>query len=178
MRSPMDPKATMETVELEDGLMVKKCSQSGGCWISSEAYWRWHDRGGSTAEATPAAVKLSDDSGRRALLCPESGTVMLRYRVAADLNFFVERSSATGGIWLDQGEWEALRGAGIHRYLHLIFTAAYQKYRLRQAAEQAAVANLRRTLGAEFDKVDEFRSWLAAHPARSQVLAWLLNSRS
>jgi hypothetical protein len=112
------------------------------------------------------------------LLCPESGTLLMRYRVAADLPFFVERSSATGGIWLDAGEWEALRRAGIHRSLHLVFTAAYQNFRRRQAIEQTALANMHRALGADFAKVDEFRRWLAAHPARTQVLAWLLNQRT
>jgi len=177
MRSPMDPETTMESAELQDGLMVKKCPKSGGCWISSEAYWRWQDRGEIGEGGPPLEVELSDDCNRRAMICPESGTVMLRYRVAADLSFFVERSSATGGVWLDRGEWEALRRAGIHRYLHLIFTAAYQKYRRRQSAQQAVVANMSRTLAADFDKVNEFRSWIDSHPARSQILAWLSNDR-
>jgi len=177
MHSPMDPKTTMEPVELEEGLMVKKCPQSGGCWISAEAYWRWQNRGTMSPGGSPGSLVLSDDSKRRALLCPESGTVMLRYRVASDMAFFVERSSATGGIWLDAGEWEALRRAGIHRFLHLMFTAAYQNFRRRQAVEQAAVANMQRALGADFAKADEFRKWLAAHPARAQVLAWLLNQK-
>jgi hypothetical protein len=178
MRSPMDPEITMEPLELEAGLMVRRCPQSGGCWISSEAYWRWQDRGGMSPPVGGGSLSPSDDAKRRTLLCPESGTLLMRYRVAADLPFFVERSSATGGIWLDAGEWEALRRAGIHRSLHLVFTAAYQNFRRRQAIEQTALANMHRALGADFAKVDEFRRWLAAHPARTQVLAWLLNQRT
>ena len=73
------------------------------------------------------APVLQDDSSQRALICPESGRLLLRYRVGHGLRFHIDRSPATGGVWLDKGEWEALKSKGLHVSLHLIFTAAYQR---------------------------------------------------
>jgi Zn-finger nucleic acid-binding protein len=173
MRSPLHPDVVMENDELEPGLNVRKCPRSGGHWISSEAYWRWHDR--HEARSTPGVgeVTPSDDSARAALICPESGTLLLRYRVGNELGFFIDRSSATGGIWLDHGEWEALKRAGLHDHLHLVFTSVYQKSLRQQASQQALVNQMRRLLGADFERVAEFREWLGRHPARSRVMAWL-----
>jgi hypothetical protein len=173
MKSLLNPEVTMADVDLEPGLMVKQCPQSGGSWISSAAYWRWQERHHAASGPWDAEVGLGDDSARGPLLCPESGTLLLRYRALADVGFFVERSSATGGMWLDAGEWQALKRVGLHRHLHQVFTPAYQNHLRRMLTEQAFVAGLQRTLGADFATVAEFRGWLAEHPARARILAWL-----
>lgn len=164
----------MHDVELEPGLIVKRCPESAGCWISSAAYWLWQQElqaaSGPLRADDPVA---SDDRGRGALLCPESGTILLRYRVALALPFFVERSPATGGVWLDRGEWQALKQFGLHNRLHLIFTGVYQERLRREEVQQAREAGLRRLLGADFPVVADLRAWLLGHPARARVLAWL-----
>ena len=61
-----------------------------------------------------------------AKICPESGTIMLRYKVGKGFDFAIDRSS-TGGVWFDAGEWEALRERNFHDEVHLIFTAPWQQ---------------------------------------------------
>jgi len=71
-----------------------------------------------------------------ALLCPETNTIMLRYRVGHGFKFTIDRSQ-TGGIWLDAGEWEMLKARQFHDELHLVFTAPWQrKAREVMVAEQ------------------------------------------
>jgi len=116
--------------EIEPGLSVYECPKSGGFWIPLQSYTAWQEKHPSPqTEASPNAnaAVAADDSARRALICPESGRLLLRYRVGHGLPFHVDRSPATGGVWLDKGEWEALKNKGLHISLHLIFTAAYQR---------------------------------------------------
>jgi hypothetical protein len=109
----------MELQELEPGLHVYKCSTSGGLWIPLQSYLSWKERQAQgTTHETHNPQFLQDDSTRRALICPESGRLLLRYRVGHGFQFHIDRSPVTGGVWLDKGEWEALKSRG----LHLAFT--------------------------------------------------------
>src|SRR5271157_1471890 len=129
MHSPVYPEVTMEWREIEPGLTVYECPKSGGLWIALQAYLAWKEQHPQAPCAPPAGPLpvLADDSRQRALVCPESGCLLLRYRVGHGLPFHIDRSPATGGVWLDKGEWEALKSKGLHASLHLIFTSAYQR---------------------------------------------------
>ena len=110
MLSPLAHHKRLERVELESGLTAFRCPETGGHWIPAENYWRWRSKQPATVVAEDSAaaesVPVSEFDGA-VKLCPESGTVMTRYRVGHGQSFRVERSH-TGGIWLDGGEWEAL----------------------------------------------------------------------
>jgi Zn-finger nucleic acid-binding protein len=170
----------MEPREVEPGLAVYECSRSGGLWIPLQAYLTWREQqppGAAPAHDDGPAPAMEDDSKRRTLVCPESGRLLLRYRVGHGLPFRIDRSPATGGVWLDQGEWEALKSKGLHVALHLIFTAAYQ----RQIRAAEYDHNLEQTfqdrIGApDFSRVAEFGAWLAQHPKRRDILCYLLDT--
>lgn len=106
-------------------------------------------------------------------VCPESGTIMTRYKVGHGLGFRIDRS-VTGGIWLDPGEWEALLAGNIHHELHLVFTTQWQKA-IREMDHAASYETmLRERLGDElFGKITTLREELASHPARAVALAFL-----
>ncbi|WP_395742053.1 hypothetical protein [Prosthecobacter sp.] len=178
MQSPLAHRRRLERVELEPGLTAFRCPETGGHWIPGENYWRWRSSLPAAAvqvadeshAAQPAPVSEFDDALK---LCPESGTVMTRYRVGYGQSFRVERSS-TGGIWLDGGEWEALCGGQLQNSLHLIFTAPWQKAVRQQGLDAAQLAQLRERLGAELlERLQGLRAELAAHPQRSAALAFL-----
>src|SRR5262249_9224694 len=88
----------------------------------------------------------------------------------------VDRSPATGGVWLDKGEWEALKSRGLHVSLHLIFTAAYQR-QVRSSEYIQSITNTfrERSGAADFAKVTEFGAWVAYHPRRRDILCYLLD---
>jgi Zn-finger nucleic acid-binding protein len=180
MQSPIYSDTTMLLREIEPGLTAYECRKSGGFWIPLQSYTAWQEKhpsrqtDASTSANTPV---VQDDSARRALICPESGRLLLRYRVGHGLPFHIERSPATGGIWLDKGEWEALKSKGLHVSLHLIFTASYQ----RQVRSAEYGATLKETFrdrigAADFAKVAEFGAWLANHPKRRDICCYLLDS--
>ena len=129
MRSPVHPQCTLQFREVEKDLKAYECPRSGGLWIPLQSYFHWRER--QPEETSPPeeapVPELQDDSGRRTLICPESGRLLLRYRVGHGLPFHLDRSPVTGGVWLDKGEWEALRSRHLHTTLHQIFTAPYQR---------------------------------------------------
>ena len=168
----------MQLREIEPGLQVYECPKSGGFWIPLPSYLAWKELQPAMAEASAelSAPPVQDDSRQRALICPESGRLLLRYRVGHGLTFHIERSPATGGTWLDKGEWEALKSKGLHVALHLIFTSAYQ-HQVRSAEyTDTLVERFRQRIGsADFPKVEEFARWLARHPNRRAICCYLLD---
>jgi hypothetical protein len=103
--------------------------------------------------------------------------LLLRYRVGHGLQFHIDRSPATGGVWLGKGEWEALKSKGLHVSLHLIFTAAYQRQvRTAEYAENLTETFRDRIGAADFTKVAEFGAWLAQHPRSRDICCYLMHS--
>ena len=157
---------------------VYECPLSGGFWIPLGAYLAWKERQGPAAPAsTEPAPAVADDSKQPARICPESGRLLLRYRVGHGLGFHVDRSPVTGGVWLDRGEWDALKSKGLHVALHLIFTAAYQQQ--VRSAEYARTLNdtFKQRIGAEnFARVEEFARWVERQPEARDICCYLLDS--
>jgi Zn-finger nucleic acid-binding protein len=168
MHSPIHPDTIMELREIEPGLVVYECPRSGGLWIPLQAYFAWKERQLQASGALP-------EGG--APVCPESGRLLLRYRVGHGLQFHIDRSPATGGVWLDKGEWEALKSKGLHVALNLIFTAAYQRQIRSAEYVQTLTDAFRERIGAaDFSKVAEFGAWLAHHPRRRDICCYLLDN--
>jgi Zn-finger nucleic acid-binding protein len=104
---------------------------------------------------------------------------MVRYRVGNGLSLQIDRSPKTGGVWLDPGEWEALKSKGLHEQLHLIFSASYQ-WRVRTELARAQLqSRFRQRIGhQEFERVREFKSWLGENPRRRDIIAYLLDDET
>lgn len=179
MRSPIHPDTNLVQKELEPGFSAFACPTSGGVWIPLQNYLDWQSRQpkpatGASAQPVP---ELADDSEQRVLICPESGRLLLRYRVGRGLQFRLDRSPATGGVWLDRGEWEALKAKGLHTGMHLIFTAAYQRTIRSEQYGQTMEQSFRDRIGnKDFPRVMEIKNWLEAHPRRREICCYLLNA--
>jgi hypothetical protein len=176
MNSPLYPDTPMQSKELEPGLTVFECPKSGGLWIPLQAYLSWKEK--QPEIPIPAsddhAPAQTDEPKQKALLCPESGRVLLRYRVGHGLPFLIARSPATGGVWLERGEWEALKSKGLHVSLHLICTAGYQRQIRSAVYTQTLTDTFRDRIGAEdFAKVNEFATWLTHHPKGRDICCYL-----
>jgi Zn-finger nucleic acid-binding protein len=169
----------MQLREIEPGLTVYECPKSGGLWIPLQAFLAWkekHPEAAKTPPGPPAPV-IQDDSRQRALICPESGRLLIRYRVGHGLPFHIEHSPATGGVWLDKGEWEALKSKGLHVSMNLIFTSSYQRQVRSTEYVQELTDTFRDRIGAaDFQKVEEFAVWLLRHPRRRDICCYLVDN--
>ena len=174
LKSPVSGKS-MEQVSLENGLDAYHCVDSGGYYIPSRSYLFWLQQQPARLPHLPEpteSVEIMSDSSSP-LICPESGTLMTRFRIGHGFAFAIDRS-ITGGVWLDGGEWEALRNRNFHDEIHLVFTAPWQK-QVRTARAQATYEEtLRSTLGPGLlDRLTALRDELMDHPHRNLALAYL-----
>jgi Zn-finger nucleic acid-binding protein len=182
MRSPVSPDVDLQPREIEPGLDGLECPRSGGIWIPLAAYERW--RASQPAFVAPGPdqpppVSMPPDLKRPALICPESGCVLLRYKAGHGLSFQIDRSPVTGGVWLDQGEWDALKQKGLHVDLNLIFTASYQRdLRAADYAQTLEKAFQERIGQADFERAAQFKEWMNQHPRRRDIWCYLSDSRA
>jgi hypothetical protein len=174
LKSPITGKA-MSPVALDEGLEAFHCMDSGGHYIPAASYMKWLEKQPARLPHLPeieSPFEAADDSSA-ARICPESGTLMTRFKIGHGFTFMVERS-ITGGIWLDAGEWQALRRRNFHDEIHLVFTAPWQKRVRDQQAQATYEDRLRSALGADlFARLHSIRAELADHPHRNLALAYL-----
>lgn len=98
---------------------------------------------------------------------------MQRFKVGHGFAFAIDRSIA-GGVWLDSGEWEALKARNFHDEIHLVFTAPWQKHVRDENAEDAYHNMLKSALGDElFVRLAALKAELADHPQRNTAFAFL-----
>lgn len=185
MKSPLHPDSDLIECELETGLTAWKCPKSNGYWITAPCYWHWHSLQDLAAlqnlqhPSREHTVPIPQNQDRQALLCPESHCILLRYHVSGDLECYVDRSPATGGIWLDAGEWEALKDRGMHASLHMIFSSRYQRKVMIEKSEKTLDEQFFNDLSpSDRECVTDMLQWLKDHPMRRRILAWLLQRTS
>ncbi len=163
----------MQPVVLENGLEAFHCERSGGHYITSQAYLQWLQQQPARLPHLPVdRVELSSDSPT-VLICPESGTLMSRFKVGHGFTFSIDRS-ITGGVWLDGGEWEALKQRNFHDEIHLVFTAPWQKQVRTEQAQMTYETTLKSSLGGDLlDRLTALRAELMDHPHKNLALAYL-----
>ena len=178
MQSPIASGVPLEPTELEPGLHAYRCPKSGGTWIPLPAYLKWRDHHAASARPLPADYQpvLVSDAKRPAMLCPESGCLLVRYHVGHGLKFQIDHSPKTGGIWLDAGEWEALKSKDLHDELHLVFSAPFQRKIQEETFTEQLHERFKMRIGeSDFQRVMEFTTWLRQHPKERDIVAFMMD---
>jgi hypothetical protein len=176
MKSPVGGRKQMEPVTLEDGLTAYRCPESGGIYIPSTCYMRWISQQPARMPQLPVTGEENEvvQTNRPAAICPESGTIMTRYKVGHGFQFTIDRS-ITGGIWLDAGEWDALRQRNFHDELNLIFTQSWQRNILKEEQQQGRRQRMEAKFGTDLIKrIDAIKAELQAHANSEELLAYLM----
>ncbi len=177
MKSPVGSRKPMTLTELEDGLMAYRCEESGGYYIPSNCYMRWLSQQPAITPHIPQSDEHEQpepsDMPPQARICPESGTIMTRYKVGHGFPFMIDRS-ITGGIWLDAGEWEALRARNFHDELNRVFTQSWQRTVRDTELQQSRRTRMEERFGADvLHRIDKLKDELQNHPNREELLAYL-----
>lgn len=175
MISPVSPNSQMEPVEIEPGLVAHKCPKSGGYWISENCYWRWFSKQPERLKRLPDSEghDVQEEAGQPVRLCPETGRIMTRYRVGEGFSFRIDRSP-NGGVWLDAGEWEALKSRNFHDELLFIFTNSWQQKIVKEDQARALRDQVRERLGTNnYARLVEFKKWMVLQKERQTIIAFL-----
>ena len=79
-------------------------------------------------------------------------------------------------MWLDQNEWEALKAADLHDEINKILTQPWQRHIDDETTFSRYDGMYRERFGADdYEKIKEIRKWLAEHPNRNSLIAFLLD---
>lgn len=165
----------MEQVTLESGLQAHRCPTNGGHYITSADYMGWLQQQPARLPHLPKSDTATGPTSTRttALICPESGTIMNRFKVGHGFAFSIDRS-ITGGVWLDAGEWEALKERNFHDEIHLVFTAPWQKHIRDEQTQAVYESTLENSLGKDLlDRLTELREELIDHPHKNLAISYL-----
>lgn len=150
------------------------CSHCGGNWVKLADYLRWQESQPSLPPANDASLDANDSTN--ALLCPETGSFMLKYRISHKNDHRLDLSPAANAIWLDKGEWELLKQEGLALQLNAIFTDQWQK-KIRDAKTEETLSGLYQEMFKDnYAALKEFKTIFDQMENRAEAVAYLMAS--
>lgn len=161
---------------LEPHLTAYRCGQCQGTWLRMADFQSWRESpvARSQPASGPVDASPSADTGMTMRRCPDCRTLLGRYRVGHGAGFHIDRCAKCNGTWLDRDEWPALRALGLGAQLMAIFSPEWQQEVRRTEQATAQERRFGERLGAaDLARAREIREWLAAHPRRAELLAYL-----
>lgn len=163
------------TLRNESGLRQWCCSRCGGRRLLLEDYRRFREQGGLeqlSVALPPAAADYRETATAR--VCQSCGLIMARYRVARDIAFHIDYCTTCQSVWLDGLEWEILAAQDWLARLDDILSDAWQKRVRQDEAQSRREQSMRTRFGdTEYEKLREFRDWLAQQPKRNEMMAFI-----
>ena len=176
MQSPVSNNKQMNRISLDENLTAYQCPDTEGIFLPVQSYVKWlskqPERLPHLAANEESQEELTQDTAQ-VRICPESGQLMQRFRVGHGFSFYLDRSPS-GSIWLDKGEWDALKSRNFHDELHLIFTAPWQAKIREQKREKGEESILKDRLGEDlYAQLNELKSKLTHHEYRELALSYL-----
>lgn len=183
MRCPVCKNALIETHQLLQELNVSLCSQCQGFWLRYDDYWNWYTGTKSDAgsdDIPDLKVQSSDylpvlDS-KQAKLCPDCGRILIKYRVDARLDFYVDHCGACNGVWLDKNEWEQLGIYNLHNHIHEFFTSPWQKNIHEEIVREHLDKRYLSKFGsADYEKLKKVKLWIDTNTNKNEIMAFLLD---
>ncbi len=147
---------------LEETLPCHTCNNCGGNWIKLEDYIKWHNtQQPQQAVVDEIGVEVDAIESRQALLCPETGAIMTKFKITSDTDHRIDWCSQSASIWLDKGEWELLKKKGVADKLNQIFSRQWQAKIMAETARNTREAQLIEKLGEEnYSRLKLVRTWL------------------
>lgn len=175
MKCPVCTTRKLEKTELERNLKADTCAKCGGHWLSSGNYAIWLKQHGPTLPEKPfSEVSFDIKDSEKAKICPQCGSILLKYKVGHGLDFYLDHCVGCGGVWLDRNEWEALKDRNLHDEIHRIFSTAWQKkIRMEKMHEELDNMYRHRFGDEEYNKIKEMREWIHTHPQKLAILSFL-----
>ncbi|ALU42851.1 TFIIB-type zinc ribbon-containing protein [Pseudoalteromonas rubra] len=160
---------------IEGLFRAHSCDQCQGDWILIEDYVAWKERNPDYQFAEQIEFGNEAEDSKRALFCPVSGTLMRKFRISASSAHRVDYSVATGGIWLDKGEWHLLKAEGLAGALNQLVTQQWQQ-QIREDTSQQNFADIYQDkFGDEtYQRLRDIRTWLNNHPQKADLRAYLM----
>lgn len=159
---------------IEGQFRAHQCATCHGHWILIEDFVTWKEENPKHQFSDDVSLAHNLNGTKKALLCPQTGTIMRKFRISGSNEHRIDYSSNVGGLWLEQGEWELLKSENIANSLNSIVTKNWQK-KIREQNSKENFDNIyNNKFGQEtYQKVKEFRDWLETQEHKSDLRAYL-----
>lgn len=165
----------LQLAKLEENFPCYTCNSCGGHWIHLDDYFKWQEQQPAmTAVVDEINVEVDAIDGELidstdALLCPESGAIMTKYRITSDTEHKIDWSEK--GIWLDKGEWESMKEKGVADKLNQIFSEQWQSRIQKRRQRNTIDARYTQQFGEEsYSRLRLVRSWLEEQSEENRML--------
>ena len=159
---------------VEGDLPNYQCSSCEGRWIKIDAYLHWLSRSNHVNDVASNDDDFVVVDTKKVLICPETGSLMLKFKVSNQLDCHIDYSSVCAGIWLDAGEWELLKQSGLLGQLNQIATDTWQSRMRKERAEQVFEDKYEKLFGEDnHQRLKELKQWLDQQDKKREMLAYL-----
>ena len=166
----------LTATQVEPGLHAGECAACHGIHIHLGDYRQWRSVEPEVEPPEPSSDAVLDNA--KALLCVRCKGFMLKFRMANELENFIDFCPACDDVWLDGGEWSLLKKLGIEDSLAKILTEPWQRKLKRKLFHELAADRLRERFNhADIDKINSIAEWLKEHPEKEEIFR-LLRARS
>ncbi|CAA6825045.1 MAG: Unknown protein [uncultured Thiotrichaceae bacterium] len=163
---------TLTPSTLSGSLNCHVCDHCGGHWLKLDDYMQWHGKQAiKPAVVDEIGVEVDAVESKNALLCPETGAIMTKFRISSDTEHKLDWSGAAAGIWLDKGEWDLLVEKGVADKLNQIFSDEYQQQIQETTVRNTREARFEEQLGAEnYSRLKLVRTWMHEQSAQDRAV--------
>ncbi|NHZ80735.1 hypothetical protein F2P44_15845 [Massilia sp. CCM 8695] len=159
-------------VKIEGGLPAERCADCHGAWVELDRYRHW--RKGRPHVAAPEYAGAISQVNEPVRVCASTGRLMTRIKVSNDNPLRLDYSAMAQAVWLDKGEWERLLDMGLHDQLDAIVSERWQNDLKHAASRERAEKAMRMRFGdPAYVRLAQMRTWLAAQPNHSDMIAFL-----
>jgi Zn-finger nucleic acid-binding protein len=172
---PVCVASVLAPVQLNAGMPALGCGKCRGILVNLITYRDWRDRGGASETSLTDMLKVEEaprDSSAM-LRCPKCTGFMTKYRVSANSKNRLDFCSNCDEVWLDSGEWKLLEALALNGKLTHIFSAPWQKQVLNIEMNQRFEETQKTLFGSDYAKLCDIREWVATHPKKNEMLAYL-----
>lgn len=165
----------LQPAYLDDLFPCHTCTNCGGNFILLNAYLSWLESHPEVNFVSNCEAEVDADDNRKVMLCPKTGSIMLKYRISKDTEHRLDLSPSINAIWMDRGEWELIKKEGIAGQLNSVFTDTWQR-KIREArTEDVLRAMYEREFGENYAQIQAFKELLSEMPNKAEVIAYLVS---
>lgn len=153
---------TLVESTIDGSLICHTCNDCGGHWIKLSDYYEWHNNQESQPSVVDEiGVEVDTVDSKKALLCPETGGIMTKFKITSDMDHKIDWCNASASIWLDKGEWQLLKEKGVADKLNQIFSEEWQEQIIEETSRNNREAHFIARLGEEnYSRLKIVRTWL------------------
>lgn len=165
---------TLEPSQLEGLFASHSCNHCGGDLILLGDFMQWQKLNSTMDLSVDANIETVTQETSKAMICPMSGTLMTKYKIAADTDHRLDLSPSINAVWLDKGEWELLKKKGLANKLNNIFTDHWQRNIIDNETSELLDDLYAKKFGTHYQEIKTFKSTLDKMKNSRDVIAFLL----